>query len=1002
MDTDVVAAMSDQTVGTTSAVDSEASRSGIAAGVDEAILPAMGGAVAVGSLPLTVTLPALAGVAAAAIGTVRAEILPAAMAQQWTPSGLAFHLTFSTAGEAAASALTSAQPLTLTVDYSALPLRIGGSYVNRLTLYRVQGDVWQRLTTTNNAIQRHLTAQIGRAQQPQANADNPVVPTPDVATGPNQVYLPWIAGSAQANASDPQAETLYVLAAAAAGPEGDYKATPFQVTKDYEVALATGSFQTSYAIPLPPAPAGLAPSVALQYDSGSVDGLTTTKNNQPGWVGLGWTLEAGHITRHLKACENAVSPGDLCIVPNAYSIVLNGTGSRLVQESGNLYRLQHDPRWKVELFSNGDATNPDSQKEYWLVTTPDGTQYRFGNERDPETNADQNSVFYTPVYDAALCAGSPATLCNKAWQWNLDRVQDTNGNLISYFYNVELNYYKAITTTTPVQLPYVRAGNLSRIEYGRRVGVNSTGTAQVHFVTEERCTPGSACTWPTHYPDTPGDLSCDGVAACDDTSPTFWSRKRLNHIETRYYNQGTSTYAAVARLDPAYVFHYYTEPDGDVNEPKLWLSTLTRQLGDGTGPLATVTYTYHTMANRYDSAGAGAIGFYMPRIDRIFNELGGVINVNYFHSHTCAINGLYIRRTDDCYRAWGPLSASTYGWGYWNKWKVEQIQVYDDAVVDVPITNFSGNDMQTYTYAYSTPIFHYSADPTLPDYNAACPNGAAQCAKRTWNDFRGHATVTVTDGSGKTEYRFQRGMDGDRLNDSGGVFSASITLSDSTTRTDSNPLAGQMVETRRLTTGSVAKTRTVNWFTTTNTAGGATDGAYFVAVQKSENTTIATVNKTTRREYSYDGYGNLTYENQHGDISTTADDRTVQRSYLANTTNYIVDRPAWQKLWPGIVSAGSPGVVGLEKAFIETAYDSQGYGVAPTLGNSTAGRIYWQATPSYQTYESTTTYDAYGRPTMVTDARGNNTTTTYDAFYGYANSVTNDLGQVTQTVADPR
>jgi len=450
-DTDVVAATFDMTIGTDVGVDTEAHRPGIAAGVGIAGLPSTGGATALGALPLTLTLPALSDVTAASMGSVQAEILPAEVAQQWTPSGLAFTLAFSTLEEAAASALAPAQPFTLTVDYSALPLRIGGSYVNRLTLYRVQGEVWHALSTTNDAVQRHLSVQLDPhwlLPTAQAAADTatgqptPPVPLADQVLA-NKTYLPLVAGglaNEQPSDSNLQDEAIYVLAAAASGPEGNYKATPFQVTKDYEVALATGSFQTSYALPLPPAPAALAPDVALQYDSGSVDGLTTTKNNQPSWVGLGWTLQAGHITRHLKACENAVSPGDLCIVPNAYSIVLNGTGSRLVQESGNLYRLQHDPRWKAELFSNGDASNPDSQKEYWLVTTPDGTQYRFGNERDPETNADHNSVFYTPVYDATLCAGSQASLCNKAWQWNLDRVQDPNGNLISYFYNVELNY----------------------------------------------------------------------------------------------------------------------------------------------------------------------------------------------------------------------------------------------------------------------------------------------------------------------------------------------------------------------------------------------------------------------------------------------------------------------------------------------------------------------------------------------------------------------------------
>ncbi|MBX3016094.1 MAG: hypothetical protein KF832_31520 [Caldilineaceae bacterium] len=143
---------------------------------------------------------------------------------------------------------------------------------------------------------------------------------------------------------------------------------------------------------------------------------------------------------------------------------------------------------------------------------------------------DQNSAWFVPVYSSGTCSGvSGYWVCDKVWRWNLDRVEDTNGNVIAYFYDQEINYYAARTF---IRSDYVRAGNLSRIEYGRRKN-STTVPTQVKFMTEERCE--EACVWPTNYPDTAGDLTCASSATCTQNAPTFWSRKRLNYIEPQYW-----------------------------------------------------------------------------------------------------------------------------------------------------------------------------------------------------------------------------------------------------------------------------------------------------------------------------------------------------------------------------------------------------------------------------------------------------------------------------------
>ena len=92
---------------------------------------------------------------------------------------------------------------------------------------------------------------------------------------------------------------------------------------------------------------------------------------------------------------------------------------------------------------------------------------------------------------------------------------------------------------------------------------------------------------------------------------------------------------------------------------------------------------------------------------------------------------------------------------------------------------------------------------------------------------------------------------------------------------------------------------------------------------------------------------------------------------------------------------------GSELAFTEYAYDGQAIGTAPTKGNRTLQRAYWQVTPTAAYVETTTAYDAWGRPTTVTNPNGHAATTAYHPFYGYAQSATNALSQTSSTVTHP-
>ena len=232
-----------------------------------------------------------------------------------------------------------------------------------------------------------------------------------------------------------------------------------------------------------------------------------------------------------------------------------------------------------------------------------------------------------------------------------------------------------------------------------------------------------------------------------------------------------------------------------------------------------------------------------------------------------------------------------------------------------------------------------------------------------------------------------------------------ITLSDGTQRTDYNWVRGREAETRVLSITGTLLSRVVNNFVYTQTDGGTANtryGAYFVATESTDQITPSSGgNKTVRSAYTYDAYGNVLRQVMHGDISTSSDDRTLQNTYVYSTTQggYQVNRVSRQVLWSGALTTTN-GTAGQEKSIAEYLYDgATSVTATPTKGNLTASRAY-STTTAYN--QSSTTFDVLGRPVVVTDARGKNTSTAYHPFYGYATTITNTLGHVSISVVDPR
>ncbi|MFI8293245.1 sugar-binding protein, partial [Streptomyces sp. NPDC085614] len=85
--------------------------------------------------------------------------------------------------------------------------------------------------------------------------------------------------------------------------QGDFTASPLLSSGSWSAGSSSGAFTYSYQVQTPETAGGLMPKVALSYSSQSVDGRTSSTNNQASWIGDGWDYNAGSITRTYVNCR---------------------------------------------------------------------------------------------------------------------------------------------------------------------------------------------------------------------------------------------------------------------------------------------------------------------------------------------------------------------------------------------------------------------------------------------------------------------------------------------------------------------------------------------------------------------------------------------------------------------------------------------------------------------------------------------------------------------------
>ncbi|MCC0097614.1 DNA/RNA non-specific endonuclease [Streptomyces flavotricini] len=790
------------------------------------------------------------------------------------------------------------------------------------------------------------------------------------------------------------------------GASGDFTATPLLPSASWQAGANAANFTYGYTVELPSSIAGGAPSVSLGYDSSSVDGRTASTNAQAGQFGEGWEWHPGSISRSYKPCKDAgiKDSGDECWAGDILSLSLAGHAGQIVRDDTScVYRLQGDDGTKIERLTG--QRNSAWKGEGFKVTTTDGTQYYFGSNRLPGgdgTDPEAKSVSTVPVYfnsgaDKCLGAETPAngTWQQLGWQWNLDYVVDPHQNLVSYRYEQEDNYYGrggGQNNGTGTNTLYQRASYPTWIGYGQRLPdqITAKGTAtpavQVTLKNAERCVPGGAVTCdPSQrnktnaksWPDTPVDQECAATGQCLNLSPTYFTTKKFTQLYTEVW-----TGTAWRKVDTYDLSHSFQDP-GDGTSPTLWLDSIKRTGSNGktARDLPPVTFQPLQIANRVDGVvrrpdgtDASAPRYNRPRIQKITTETGGLINVAYKAPECSRLKGTMPSSEDGNTMACMPV-----------KWYLPG-QSYPDPVNDwfnkIVVQSVTQQDMvagqvTTVTdYEYGGGIAWHRNDSEFADPKT-----------RTWDQFRGFATVTTRTGNGnaaeaprtKSVATYLRGMDGDVLAN-GTKRSVSVPDTQGGSIKDEDVLSGfvRQNETYDADGGKVISDEVTTPWIGPVTATRAQSGGMPAITARTVNTSKVTGRaklangtwRTSERSSTYDTTL-ATRPLQVDDWSDTS--RPDQR--LCTTFEYPTG-PAGtvaEVASRTLVLSGTCGqtptaanTVGDTRSF----FDGLAYGKVGSAGDGTGTEVlekYDEAGKPVYRLNSTSTYDVYGRVTSNTN-----------------------------------
>jgi len=912
------------------------------------------------------------------------------------------------------------------LDYSAFAGG-GGGYASRLRLVRL----------------------------PECAIQTPELPACQVATplrSTNDEGNQQLTTSLTADAAVTSTATVLAATTASSGSSGDFSATSVAPSGTWSVGENSGAFQWSYPINIPEGPFGgpAVPNVALTYNSGAVDGKTAASNSQSSWIGEGWEYTPGFIERTYRPCVDDVggpsNTHDLCWAGEIISLNWNGRTTPLVRDEASLpnevWKLQQDDGTRVtRLTDTGPLHGPALYGEHWLLTDTDGTKFYFGRTYGPgrTTEAATDAVWTVPVYGARV--GDPchqatfaASHCDQGWRWNLDYVEDVNGNAALYQYVKETNYYGANELNTGV--PYDRGGYLYKIWWGfHKVPNNATGSIyasplqgrnRVEFTVAERCfnvttTPVFTCTVDgstgdlfdasnTHrWPDTPQDQDCNAGATCTNHAPSFWSRKRLVQITTGYYKTASS----LIQID-RYTLNQEFPTSG---EKALWLKSIDHTSFSESGTptsdtMPPVTFSGALMTSRVVGLN-NMPGLHHWRVNRITSETGQVVSVDYSAAECSSSNvpltSNLAGNTKRCYPVyWTPPYQAEPILDFFHKYVVTKVTVSD-------VSGVSRSQVTGYSYPGS-PAWHFD------------DNEVVKKANRSWGQWRGYQDVEIRTGDGNSSSTgtadkptlvlktFFRGMHDDYVNATTRrtimVGHSPVTGVTDSPYYDREEYAGWLLEEQTFNGDTTERLSTVitdpilqatTAVRPRDTQIGSLNAAILRVRTQREYLPPFTAPRRTQTDYVYDNQGFETSKSQIGTAVASLCTTSEYETSATNNITVIARQRQFSQACPGPAD-GTTNLLSEAQYFYDgsSAADPTAQ-AAPVKGLLTRTQNRIEAAAPSRTTKNTYTYDEYGRQTSQTVFTSPTSSRTTSTSYIVDTSGTTDSLHVRQvTVTYPK
>ncbi|MET7684320.1 polymorphic toxin-type HINT domain-containing protein [Streptomyces sp. NPDC005423] len=721
--------------------------------------------------------------------------------------------------------------------------------------------------------------------------------------------------------------------------------------------------------------------------------------------------------------------GDECWAGQILTLSLNGKSTQIVYDDATktFHPAADDSTTKIEDLANG--TNGTKNGEYFKVTEG-GVQYFFGLNRLPGWTSGKDetkSVWTEPVYHAhsgvSDCPDSTdfaSTSCTLGYRFNLDYAVDLHGNATAWYYAPETGYYGADLKDTAVA--YTRGGTLSRIDYGMTSETVYSGTApeQILFdVTKERCiagTPsGNTCADSqftaanaAYWPDVPIDLNCTSGSTCTNHGPSFWSRKRLTAITTQIQVGGTTKQVDKYTFTQSF-------PDGGDHAPTLWLDSIQRMgldtLGGASGSTSTPAVSFDPplqLPNRVGTIPQMPL-MYHDRIQTVTSETGAQTTVTYDRPDCssapasdpddpadAAAQGFASTNTLSCFPVyWAPTGQPAPWMDWFYKYKVTSAVTID------PNNSYEdGTEPKLETdYVYKgNPGWHYD------------DNEVVKAKNRTWGQFRGYPEVDVTTGDPTvfhktngakvydqktlTKTYYFLGMNGDTLPGGKTRSVPALTSQDGTTATvaDNDALAGQVFETDTYTAAggsldkAVVTVPTIIGPTATRSRTGLPD--LTAQMPRTAKTLTRQTSSYGWRKTEADTFYTTTLGEATTGMPVQADDRgetaasgnvakCTYTRYLTGSVDTLVVPAEIVTTAQDCSSAGAtPGgtlISDVRSSYDKNAFAYDGDGqqspALPKTGDITLIQKASASTGATATTfvdEAATTYDSYGRITLVT------------------------------------